>query len=379
MKKASTTFLVSGLLIFLTHIIPGNHCLAQKKDVMESMAHSKRDSTQRRSSFNAYPYAYYTPETSLAFGAGGIFIFYTSKNPDLKPSKIGFGGMYSISKQYRIGVNPKFYFFDSKMYIDLPVSYGYSLDRMYGIGPGTVETGNEEFTKKYFTVSLTLQVPPVIFDADRTGIILDYDYTEIVDKRSNEILINDEVTGSNGGHLFGIGSDLVWDTRDNIFFPNSGGYQYFKVIIYPEIDQNAFSFLELDVKQFFAFAPDHVIGGNFYLASTSGDAPFYKLPALGGQKRMRGYFMGRYRDNFFMMFQAEYRQYFWKRLGFVVFGDVGNVSGDMLSYSFKDIKYSFGGGLRYMFNKKEKVNLRVDFGMGPDKNMGIYFGIEEAF
>ncbi len=372
-------FFFLGLLIFLIPSIPGNTCLAQDKDALESIAKSKRDSTERRSSFNAYPYVYYTPETSLAFGAGGIFIFYTSDNPDLKPSKIGFGGMYSISKQYRIGVNPKFYFLDSKMYIDLPVSYGYSLDRLYGIGPDTEKTGDEAFTKKYFTVSLTMQVPPLLFDAGRTGIILDYNHTEIVDKRSNELLINDEVTGSNGGNSFGIGGDLVWDSRDNIFFPNSGGYQYFKIVIYPEIDLPTFSFMELDVKQFFAFKPDHVFGGNFYMASTSGDAPFYLLPALGGQKRMRGYFMGRYRDNFFMMFQAEYRQYFWKSFGFVVFGDVGNVSNDLLSYSFNNIKYSFGAGLRYKFNKKEKVNLRVDFGMGPDKNMGIYFGIEEAF
>jgi len=77
--------------------------------------------------------------------------------------------MYSTSKQYRIGVNPKFYFFDSKMYFDLPLSYGYSLDRLYGIGPDTEVTGNEAYIKKYFTASLTLQVPPVIFSADRTG------------------------------------------------------------------------------------------------------------------------------------------------------------------------------------------------------------------
>ncbi len=248
-----------------------------------------------------------------------------------------------------------------------------------GLGPDTEVSGNEAYTKKYFTASLTLQVPPVIFAADRTGIIFDFNHTEIVDKRTNEFLINNEVTGSNGGNVFGIGSDLVWDSRDNIFFPNTGGYQYFKIVIYPEFDLPTFSFLELDVKQFFAFAPDHVIGGNFYMSSTAGDAPFYLLPALGGQKRMRGYFMGRYRDNFFMMFQAEYRQYFWRDFGFVVFGDVGNVSNDLLSFSFNNVKYSFGGGLRYKFNKKEKVNLRVDFGMGPDKNMGIYFGIEEAF
>jgi hypothetical protein len=35
--------------------------------------------------------------------------------------------------------------------------------------------------------------------------------------------------------------------------------------------------------------------------------------------------------------------------------------------------------LIFLFNKKEKVNLRVDVGFGNDGNSGIYFGIEEAF
>ena len=382
MKTSYKQNLCLGCMIFTVLLIAGPTIQAQETVVEETAPNiiPDSDSTKKRSSFNAYPYVYYTPETSLAFGGGGIFIFYTGDSPELKPSKIGFGLMYSISKQYRIGVNPKFYFADSKLYLDLPLSYGFSLDKLFGIGPDTEVTGNESYTKKYFTASLTVQVPPVIFAADRTGIILDYDYTEIVDKRESDLLLNDEVTGSNGGHTFGIGGDLVWDSRDNIFFPNTGGYQYFKVVIYPGgIGDFNFSFMELDVRQFFAFSPDHVIAGNFYVASTTGDAPFYKLPALGGQKRMRGYFTGRYRDNFYMILQAEYRQYFWKKLGFVVFGGVGNVSNDMLSYSFSNIKYSFGGGLRFKFNEKEKVNLRMDIGFGSEKNRGIYFGIEEAF
>ena len=40
---------------------------------------SAQDSTKKRElSFNGYPYAYYTPETQLAFGVGGIFLFYAS-------------------------------------------------------------------------------------------------------------------------------------------------------------------------------------------------------------------------------------------------------------------------------------------------------------
>ena len=378
MRSSRTTCLCALIMVILsTSTRPALH--AQKNDVMEEMSRHKVDSVAKRSSFNGYPYAYYTPETSLAVGAGGIFVFYTSKDKDLKPSKIGFGGMYTISKQYKVGISPKFYFLHSKVYLDMPVNYGFAVDKYFGPGPESEAPGTEKYSRRYFTASLTFQIPPTLFSADRTGIIFDYDYTSIEDKMENEFLLNDEVTGSNGGHSFGIGGDLVWDSRDNIFFPNTGGYQYFKVVLYPGIGDFYYSFLELDVRQFFAFKEDHVIGGQFYVASTTGETPFYKVPGLGGQKNMRGYYAGRYRDNFLMMLQMEYRQYFWRSLGFVVFGSVGNVSEEMLAYSFNSIKYTFGGGLRLQFNKKEKVNLRADFGIGPGGNMGVYFGIEEAF
>ena len=94
---------------------------------------------------------------------------------------------------------------------------------------------------------------------------------------------------------------------------------------------------------------------------------------------MRGYFEGRYRDLTFMMLQMEYRQYFWWRLGYVVFGGVGDVADDLLNYTFKDLKYSYGLGLRFLFNQKEKVNIRIDLGFGQDGNSGLYFGVEESF
>jgi outer membrane protein assembly factor BamA len=186
--------------------------------------------------------------------------------------------------------------------------------------------------------------------------------------------------GSDGGTIFGFGYDLTWENRDNIFFPNSGGYQYFSFLIYPS-GASDFKFIdiELDVRHYWAIKEDHVFATNFYLEAVSGDVPFYMLPALGGSKRMRGYFYGRYRDKFYSMLQVEYRQYFWRKFGFVVFGGLGNVASEVVEFDFGTMKYSYGAGLRFLFNKKQKINLRMDIGFGQDGNTGLYFGIEEAF
>lgn len=339
----------------------------------------KKDST-KRTSFSAYPYVFYTPESQFAGGAGGIYIFYTGQEENLKPSKIGFGGYYSTNKQYKLSVSPNLYFFENKLYIEAPTSFGFFVNKFWGIGDNSPKSETASFSMESFTSTVTVQVPPKLFSADRTGLIFDYDKTSIVDTLENTLISNDSVVGNDGGESIGIGTDLLWDSRDNLFFPNNGSYQYFKVVVYPNGWGNFnYSQLQLDVKAFKAISPDHVFAFNFYIESVIGDTPFYRLPALGGPSRMRGFFSGRYRDNFYGMMQLEYRQYVWKKFGIVAFGGLGNVSENILTYNFSTMKYSGGIGLRYLFNKKEKINLRMDIGFGSDGSRGIYFGIQEAF
>ncbi len=45
---------------------------------------------------------------------------------------------------------------------------------------------------------------------------------------------------------------------------------------------------------------------------------------------------------------------------------------------FDQLKYSYGGGLRVMLSKSEKLNLRLDYGIG-EQSSGFYFQLGEAF
>ena len=94
---------------------------------------------------------------------------------------------------------------------------------------------------------------------------------------------------------------------------------------------------------------------------------------------MRGYYYGRYRDENYVMAQAEHRQYFWRCFGYVLFFGLGEVFGES-PMSLDGLRFSAGVGLRYLFDKTEGVNLRMDYGigLGQDTN-GIYFGLGEAF
>lgn len=336
------------------------------------------DTITRSSSFNAYPYVFYSPETSAAFGAGGIFIFYTGKEKILRPSKIGFGGYYSTNNQYRFSMDNDLYLGKNKWRVTLPMNYGFYINKYWGIGDETQDYANAAYAATTFATTLTVQIQTTWFSADRAGVIIDYNYTDIVDKKGNEYIDDPTIYGSNGGQMVGFGGDLVWDSRENLFTPKSGSYQYFKAVIYPGTSDFNFAFFQFEVKNFRPLKNGAVLASNIFVQSVSGETPFYKLPSLGG-KQMRGYFYGRYRDNFYAMTQMEYRKSFSKRWGYVLFGAVGNVSEDLIDFDFHTIKYSLGTGIRYMFNKKERVNLRMDIGIGADGNNGVYFGIEEAF
>jgi len=107
--------------------------------------------------------------------------------------------------------------------------------------------------------------------------------------------------------------------------------------------------------------------------------PIRSLALLGGANSMRGYYDGRYRDRNQLVFQAEYRLNVYKRFGVVIFGNTGDVGHTPADYSFKDLKYSYGAGIRFALTKTEKLNLRADYGIGSGVNHGFYLQVGEAF
>ena len=94
---------------------------------------------------------------------------------------------------------------------------------------------------------------------------------------------------------------------------------------------------------------------------------------------MRGYYDGRFRDKNQVVLQAEYRVPLFWRLGMVAFGGFGTVSNNFSDLDIQYLKYSSGLGLRVALNKSEKLNLRLDYGIGQGKAKGFYFQLGEAF
>jgi hypothetical protein len=92
--------------------------------------------------------------------------------------------------------------------------------------------------------------------------------------------------------------------------------------------------------------------------------PYYHLAMLGGDEMLRGYYLGRYRDETLAEFEAEYRYpIYWKFSGvaFLGAGAVAPTLGDLLH---EPIRWAVGGGARFSLSDEERLNLRFDAGFG---------------
>jgi len=332
--------------------------------------------------FFGYPYAFYTPETQLAIGAGALVHFKTGEILRLRPSKVLLSGYYTTNDQYYISLAPILFLANKEQTrIESKINYGKEISKYYGAGNETLEIDNPDYTMKSFNLYLEVQGESFFLGDIYSGPIYDFSNNFMTDKQENPYLNNFPVTGSDGGKVSGIGWAWLIDNRDNIFYPSDNGYYKFNMLFYGSSLGSDFTYnwFTLDLRQYFTITDSGgILAAQIYSESTFGEPPFFKLPALGGAYRMRGYFTGRYRDKHYLTAQAEYRQMIWWRLGFVTFIGAGEVAHEVEKYSLNGLHYSVGFGLRYVFDEEEKINIRMDVGFGKDTS-GIYFAMEEAF
>jgi outer membrane translocation and assembly module TamA len=162
----------------------------------------------------------------------------------------------------------------------------------------------------------------------------------------------------------------------------AGRLYRFQAVFFAKDIGSSFDFnrYEVDLREYVGLnqQKEQVLAFQAYIDFVRGNPPFYRLPPLGGSKIMRGYKSGLLRDRNLITAQVEFRSRLWRRFGAVAFVGTGDVADDFSDFKLKNLKPSYGLGLRFKFNTRENVNLRMDLGFG-DNTDGIYFGVQEAF
>ncbi len=328
-----------------------------------------------------YPIAFYTPETDLAGGVGGLIYFRMGEDVKIRPSKILVSAWYTINHQYYFKIAPQIYFAGAgRDLLDMRFIYSKEIGKFYGIGNETEEINNPEFTMTSLRFYSEFGAFNLISKNIHTGIIIDYFPNDLVDKQANPYLQNENIPGVNGGTVSGLGLLVVLDERDNIFYPTKNYFHKIRLQFFGSYLGSEFTYNRMvaDLRYFISPLESHILAFQLYTDITHGTIPFFRLPALGGEQRMRGYFTGRYRDKLYLTGQVEYRKLVWWRLGVAAFLAAGDVANKWTQFNTRTIKYSYGFGLRFVFDQDEKINLRMDLGFGKNTS-GVYFALEEAF
>jgi outer membrane protein assembly factor BamA len=173
---------------------------------------------------------------------------------------------------------------------------------------------------------------------------------------------------------------VYFDDRNNIFFPTKGQFIELSNCFYNPVLGSDYRFtnITLDARKYIGLWKENVLALQAFVNMNEGTVPFRLMGALGSDSYMRGYYNGRYRDKNALALQAELRKTIWGPVSIVAFGGCGTVSSTLDGLATQ-LKPNYGAGLRIMGIPREKLNVRMDYGMGVDGNAAFYLTMGEAF
>ncbi|MDN3723562.1 BamA/TamA family outer membrane protein [Aequorivita sp. SDUM287046] len=377
LKKA---LVIYSLLLFSSHGIIAQNDQTEKPT--DSLSKFDRFNKKAEALFKIIPVPIvsYSSEAGNIFGLAKFNAFHPVKNDTLsKPSKISELVTFSSKGRINVVVANDLILKENKYILISFFNYKEVPEYIFGIGNDVSIDDVEEIS----TQQIRFKTNPMvrIYENLYLGGIVDIaDYIK-VETDSTSFLVENQVTGLNGGTNFGLGLSLDFDSRENRYNPSNGAFASAQLIFNEKALGSAYQYsrFELDLRKYFNPWLEHVIAVQATTTALGGDAPFYNLALLGGANKMRGYYEGALRDKILVDTQLEYRMPVWNIFGVVGWVGTGRVAPAYKKLSFEDFWPSYGGGLRIQVDSKNKVNLRLDFGFGRDGIHGTYISFAEAF
>ena len=352
--------------------------------LLPTLLSAASDSTQtKKTNFSIYPVLGYQPETNFTFGAVSFIVY--DKNPQneayYRPSTVSPYFLYTLNNQMLIAVDFDLYL-KNGYFLDIKPRFYMLPDFFYGIGNNSVIENEEIYTNKF--IRLDGRFMKFFNHTLSAGLKFDFQNNKLYDFDEDGQLIHEDILGTKGGLNSGIGPTVQLDTRDNILYPSSGIFAKFEISLYSGVFGGDFNYTHfvLDFRKYLSIKSDkNVLAFQAAANFTSGDeVPFYKLQKVGGNSRLRGIENANlYIDKQSFWMQAEYRRKLFWRFGGVAFAGFGDVAPGLNKFVFSEFKYVMGLGGRFQAMKNEKLNVRLDAGIGRGGQYGIYLSIKEAF
>lgn len=321
----------------------------------------------------------YSKTTSLGIGVLAAGLYRVDRTDSVTPpSDVSVFASVSISGFYSVGVEGNTYFSRGRSKLDYKAAFASAPRDLWGIGYMDARRNPEtSYVEKQYKVHAryTYRVLPNTFVGPR----LSFEHTDgrKFDETGDRYIRYQKHSYT----ATGIGAIVEYDSRDFIPNPWRGFYVSAEGTVFPKGLGTCESTLYRATFTFDWYRrvwTDAILAFDFYGEYNSAAMPWPMLARMGGSRRMRGYYEGRYADNCLLAVQLELRQRIWRRIGCVVWGGAGNVFSERSDdrFDWSHTLPNYGIGLRWEL--KKRVNVRLDYGFGR-RTSGFLLNINEAF
>ncbi len=345
---------------------------------------SSDSSNNRSSSFMALPAVAYAQETGFEYGIASTYNFYLDKNDiNSKTSNINLIATLTTKSQKKINITSDIWTKNNEYHIltdirlrDWPFNY-------YGIGNDTWQKDQDNIEQTLYRIKV--DVEKKITKKLYIGLNTNYDNYKFKDLEPGGIYDISNIIGKEGGQFLAFGASALYDSRDVTTYSSKGFYGRLKYAYSPNIfgkENFIGSLTEVDLRGYYPIQEKLIIAAQGVYRGTFGkNTPIYVMRDLGGDMTMRGYYLGRYKDNNYITAQAELRYRFHPRLGVVGFLGTGSTFSKTQS---PRLVPSYGLGGRYFFSLEHKTSIRLDYAFGEkrpgeQRQSGFYLSLSESF
>jgi len=319
----------------------------------------------------AVPIFGYEPETRGHFGGVALFSFDLNSDTDYRSSVAKTKLQYTLNKQLISEVEWDVFFREERWFSSGQIHFSKYPDFYYGIGPHTLKESELAYESNRFSIDIRVlkKLRDNFFGGINTG------YTSYSNFKFNEENIRfGELTNTNNYHF---GLTVLLDTRNSILNATEGLYFLSEAGFH--FSESTYSSLLLDFRTYHEWRDRVILAGRIFLDSRFDDPPFFNMAFQGGDQWVRGYLLGRYRDRNLGALQLELRIHLIGRFGLAVFGGMSSLSAAVDNLISEDLKWNGGAGIRFLIDRKNPVNLRIDFALGEGGNRGFYISFGESF
>ncbi|PJJ47809.1 BamA/TamA family outer membrane protein [Hymenobacter chitinivorans] len=344
-------------------------------------------------SFLPFPIVFSQPETGLGYGVAMLPVWRFGQDTVVRKSNARLILWRTQNNQSLVQLTHNVFTPGEKFLVNGELSYFYKYPiNYYGFGPST--SRDDESTIEYKLVIVNQRVLRQVKRNVFAG--LQYRLTNLRDVRVRKNI--DEGTPQQRPSLLlqrpgeelrastissGVGPAFLYDGRDNILSAYRGNYLELSALFNGGALGSDFRFSRylLDARHYQALGPSSktILATQLVGQFQSGHVPFRELANLGGDKILRGYYEGRYRDRQLVALQAELRRPLFWRFNGAIFGSLGQVGNTVGDLGRNSLKATGGAGIRFKYNRRDRLNIRFDYGLARDGSTGFYFSIGEAF